>query len=368
MDEKLKKIIFIVLGCFVVLFLFLFMISSCSKSIPVDKLELEIVNKAKYYYDLHKEELPGKDTVITLSLGDLANKGIIKELDKLLDDNTTCSGTLTIENNNNYYMYSPSLNCTTQNKTYKTEKLKDILLENVVTSGNGLYLIGDSYYFRGDVVNNYLEINGTKWRITKINNDNSIRLIEADRRDAVVWDDRYNSSMNTTSGINDFYTNGLNSRILQNLIDIYNSETVISNDVKGYIKETSLCIGKRSLTEAINDGSIECASTLNNQYLGLLQFNEYIIASLDTNCVQTDSNACINYNYLSDFGSSYWTLTANIDNTNQVYKINKSVMSTAASNSGMARIVINISENTNVTGMGTESDPYIVAGFEKSED
>lgn len=366
MDEKLKKIIFIVLGCFVILFLFLFMMSSCSSKYSPSKLEKEIIKNAKVYYKSHKDELPKENAVTTISLADLVNKGIIKELDKILDEDTNCSGTLTIENNNNYYMYSPSLSCTMPNDTYLSNNLREILIENVVTSGNGLYLVGDSYYFRGDKVDNYLILDGVLWRITKINSDNSIRLIEASRRDPVVWDDRYNAETMATTGINNFYNNDLNSRIKDNLESIYNSEDIISNDLKGFIKETSLCIGKRDSETSVNDGSIECATTLDNQYLGLLQLNEYMLASLDSNCLNTKSTACRNYNYLADFKNSYWTLTANSESTSQVYKISTTVLPTAASNAGMARLVINISENTNVTGAGTEEEPYIVVGL-KSE-
>ena len=368
MDDKLRKIIFIVLGAFVLLFLFLFLISSCSKKMTPESLETKIIDSAKSYYKYHEDELPGENTVLTLSLQDLSNKGIINELDKILDKDTNCSGTLTIENNNNYYMYSPLLNCTTTNDTFNTINLKETLLENVVTSGNGLYSVGNDYYFKGDKVNNYLIFDGLLWRITKVNNDNSIRIIEAGRREPVVWDDRYNAEMSSTVGINNYTANGLNSRIKDTLDDIYNSKDekngILTNDAKGFIKETSLCIGKRGIEDNNNDGSIECSSKLDNQYIGLLQLNEYILASLDENCVNANSTACSNYNYLADFSNSYWTITANSENTSQVYKINNTVMSTGASNAGMSRMVINISENTNVKGTGTENDPYVVVGMD----
>lgn len=364
MDEKLKKIIFIVLGCFAILFLFLFIMSSCSKKITPERLEIEMVERAKDYYYIYKDELPSKNSGITLSLNDLVNKGIIKDLSKTLDKNTNCSGTLTIENNNDYYMYSPSLTCTTEFETYSTMNLKDILLENVVKSGNGLHKINNAYYFRGDNVDNYLVLDGILWRITKINSDNTIRLIEAGTREPVVWDDKYNETTTSTTGINNFYYNSLNSSILENLNNIYKDDKVLSEDGKGYIKETSLCIGKRTIEETTNDGSIECSNRLDKQYLGLLQLNEYFLASLDSNCVSVNSKSCRNYNYLSEFLSSYWTLTATEGNDSQVYKINQTVMETSASNVGMARLVINISENTNVTGTGTEEDPYVVSGFE----
>ena len=89
MDEKLKKIIYIVLGCFLILFLFLFIMSSCDKKIKPSVLETRMVEKAKSYYSVHKEELPKSNSSITLALGDLVSKGIIDELDKILEDENT---------------------------------------------------------------------------------------------------------------------------------------------------------------------------------------------------------------------------------------------------------------------------------------
>lgn len=364
MDDKLKKIIIMVVGVFIVFILFLFLISSCKSRLTPEKLETEIVNKVQNYYNTHEEELPGNNSVIVLSINDLATRGIIKELDNLLEKDTNCSGNITIENNNGYYMYSPSLSCTSPTKTYITANLKETLLENVVTSGSGLYNLNNEYYFRGDNVNNYLIFDGIKWRITKINSDGSIRLLEDNRRQSVVWDNRYNSDKLSETGINNFINNGLNSRMKDYLESIYNSEEVLSNNGKGYIKPTTLCIGKRSVEETNNTGSIECNETLENQYLGLIQINEFLLASLDPSCIKTTDISCTNYNYLANFINPYWTLTANSENNHQVYKISNNVTSSNASNNGMARLVINISENTNVTGNGTEEDPYIVSGFD----
>jgi len=364
MDKKIKNIIFIVSGCFVGLFLFLFILSSCDKKITPNKLEERIVEKTKKYYETHKDELPKINSTVTLSLGDLVSKEIIEELDKLLEDDTMCSGSLTIENNNNYYMYNPKLNCTNGTEIYKTSHLKDLIMEDVVTSGNGLYNINGEYHYRGDNVDNYVIFDGLLWRIIKINKDNTIKLIEVNRRDPIVWDDRYNEITQSNNGVNNYYFNNLSSRIKENLDTLYEGETLLTNDAKGFIKETTLCIGKRSVEDISKDGSTECTTTLDKQYYGLIQLNEYLIASLDENCINANSSACSNYNYLADFTNSYWTLTANSENNHQVYKINSSIMTTTASSSGMPRIVINISENVNVTGEGTIENPYLISGLQ----
>jgi len=213
MDAKLKKIIIIVLACFFVLFIFLFLLTSCKKKYSPQDLELKIVNKAKDYYSINTEELPDEGGIVSLTLSDLVSKGIIDELEDILDKDTTCSGSLTIENNNDYYMYSPILDCTVGTETYSSTNLKEALIENVVTSGNGLYKIGNDYFFRGDIVDNRIILDGILWRITKINQDGSIRLIEEKKRESVIWDDRYNIDRESETGINDYYSNNLKSSI-----------------------------------------------------------------------------------------------------------------------------------------------------------
>lgn len=366
MNEKIKNILFIVVVIFLVIFLFLFLLTSCKKEYTPKQLEKLISNNANNYFSKHTDELPQDGSSMKLSLVNLVNKGIIDDLEDMLDKNTTCSGDLTIENNNGYYMYSPSISCISGNNSYSTTNLNDALMENVTASGNGLYLINNEYYFRGDNLNNYLIFDGLLWRITKINSDNSIRIIQSTKNKSVVWDNRYNSEYKKANGYNDLVLNNINSRIKDTLDEYYSSEKLISDKAKGFIKKTNLCIGKRSETDTTKDGSIECSNILSDQYMGLIQLNEYMIASLDENCTTAISTACRNYNYLATMENNYWTLTADSANTYKVFKISTTASSANANSNAMARLVINISENTNVTGTGSKDDPYIVSGL-KSE-
>ena len=56
MNERLKKVIFIVIGVFSIFFLFLFMLSGCKGTITPKDLESLIVEKTEGYYSLHKTE------------------------------------------------------------------------------------------------------------------------------------------------------------------------------------------------------------------------------------------------------------------------------------------------------------------------
>ncbi len=69
---------------------------------------------------------------------------------------------------------------------------------NVATKGEGIYKTqddwGDSYYFRGDVKNNWLKFAGYYWRIIRINGDGSIRVIYNGKSTAMDGNDTVISS------------------------------------------------------------------------------------------------------------------------------------------------------------------------------
>ena len=89
--------------------------------------------------------------------------------------------------------------------------LKDTILgasnSNIVTSGDGLYSkttsTGTTYYFKGAVENNYVKFADKVFRIVRINEDGTIRLITQDN---VIASQTFNSSIGST-GFEVFYTN-----------------------------------------------------------------------------------------------------------------------------------------------------------------
>ena len=154
MNERLKKIMLIVIGVFVVFFLFLFMLSACKKKLTPEKLESEIVEKTKDYYSFNEDELPSDGMVLTLSLGDLIAKGIIDELEGILEKNTNCSGNIIIENNNGYYMYSKIkvpgvlleagfISNSNDNYKIRQKDYRDKLLNNVVSGIEEYFNLGN---------------------------------------------------------------------------------------------------------------------------------------------------------------------------------------------------------------------------------
>ena len=368
MMEKLKKPLIIVCGGFVILFIFLFIMSSCNKkTYTTEQFSDYLLTKAKEYFKTNKDALPKNDgNKVSLSIGSLVEN----QSDYLKD--TTCSGSIDVINNNGYYLYVPNINCS---DGFGGQKLTDYLInKDITTNAHDLYQMNGDYVYRGDNVNNYLVFDEQVYRILRINEDGTLRIIETDykikndkdkisykanRRTSTTWDNRINPEKNYASGFNDFIHDGINSRIKDKLDDIYKKD--FSDKAKAYIVKQNLCVGKRSMSDTINDGSIECSLTLENQYVGLLPIYEYLNASLDPSCISIESKTCRNYNYLTDIKSTYWSMTAVKENSYDVFKIGNTITDATASSSATPKVVLNLSKEVRFSnGDGSKENPYII--------
>ena len=329
--------------------------------------------KEKYKYNI--DSLPKQDKdFITISLQSFIDNKQIKDTQSIIENHSVCTGYVKIINNNNYYLYLPYLDC---GKDYKTPTLFDTLTNdnNIVTSGNGLYHVNNEYIFKGDIVNNYLQLNGITYLILRVNNDGTIRVLDTTKRKMERWDDRFNVEKNANYGINDYIHNGINSRIKDYIENLYNDKSEFKESIKPYFATTDICIGKRSYyNDNIYDTSIDCSNKISKFPFTLLNVSEYYEITLDSNCDKYDNNSCENYNYLSSIGST-WTITADKDTSFKVFKLNNGMFLSNASYTSYVRIVTTLNGDLvlkktydsktkkYITGDGTENNPYIVETF-----
>ncbi len=362
MDQKMMKTLGIVIASFVVFILVLFFISSCSSNkYTYDKLEEKMMQVAKKYYEENEKELPSQDKdTRSYTLKKMISDERIQELTELFnDENIKCDGNVTVTNNNGHFVYTPYLTC---GKDYQTTYLKNKIVENsLVESGPGLYETADEYIFRGDVKNNYVSFSGKTFRIIRINEDGTIRLIDNDGISEVVWDSKYNTTVHDSRGINDYIVSeNLYANIKTVSDNYYNNNRVWSDDARNYITTQTLCIGKRSKADTTKDGSAECSLKLENQLFGSLAVYEYLQASLDINCKSTVSAACTNYNWFTSIPSGFWTATADVQTTDNVYTLYKKPQSSLCNSYSHLNVVFNINNNVvYVSGDGTKKDPYV---------
>lgn len=359
MNQKLLKTLGIVMACFVVLILIIFIISSCSKkTYTYSELEDLMISATKNHYKNNEKDLPKNNgESIKYTLKEMIDNKEIKDLDKLLGKNTDCSGEVNIINNNGFYIYEPSLICKDYSTTLLVNKIKD---DNLVTNGPGLHEYGSQLIFKGDNVNNYINFDGKLFRIMRINDDGTIRIIDTTGIDDVLWDYKYNPESEFSAGINDYL---VDEKLYANLKIVsdnyYNNQNAWTDNARSYITTQNICIGKRSDTDKTKDGSTECKNILENQLFASIAVYEYLQASLDSNCGFSTDASCSNYNWLTEINSSFWTITALLDSTNYVYQISGKPFTIIANSSAHFNPVFNISNKVNyISGDGTEENPY----------
>ena len=218
--------------------------------------------------------------------------------------------------------------------------------------------LGNMYYFRGNVANNYVSFANNLWRIVKINEDNSVKLILNNTLESLA-------PMNVTelAGNNDFLT----STAYQNLTSWYTTyltefdELVAStyycfdNSVSTNTGEISYLSNTRLFTDYLP--SNVCGGLNVSSKVGLLTADEAVMvgASVGENTSY--------YLYVDGLQASWWTMTPNKRENNvmsyMALSTNGSLIRDVDETSSIfLRPVITLSRKTQVTGSGTLDDPY----------
>lgn len=363
MKKKLMRIMLIAVGIlvvFLIIILILSLFNSGNKT--YEEIEEDLKNAAIEYYEVQSGLLPQEEgETITVRAKTLANAGYMDPLSELREGEN-CSGRVEVTKVGNNIIYTPYLEC---GDKYTTKELyKAVLEQGIVTSGNGLYDMNGEKVYRGDDVNNYVQLDNEKYRIVKVTSDNKLLLVlnEMDSTLSIYYDDRYNQDRLFNSGFNDYRV----SRIYEYLNDLYNNKldiSLLSNKDKGKLTSFNLCIGKRTPTEIVNNNSIECSDVLENQMIGLLTVSDYMNASLDTNCRATTDKSCQNYNYLRLSNTEWWLVTGNSLNNYESYVVKGNGYIEENTASGYKKLRPTVMLNNNVmikSGSGSESNPFIL--------
>ena len=264
--------------------------------------------------------------------------------------------------------------CTKGNDVSPESILKEKLLgtndSNVVTSGDGLYAqtVGSNktYYYKGAVKNNYVKFADKVFRIVRINEDGTIRLITQDN---VISSQKFNSTYNTYDKM--YYTNSEIKTVVENWYKTNITDKGFDGKVASgnYFCEQAKVVWSKSYTAgsatvATKDNytpSFDCTTDGNgkgvvNGKVGLITIDEVLFAG---GVIGSSSNF-----YLKN-GSIYWMMSPSgfyDDNVSRAWVVDggSNTHSYGVINFNGVRPVLNLSADTLVSGSGTESDPYIV--------
>ena len=321
------------------------------------EIESIMLNAAQNHMRRHSGDLPDElNESVTLSVDDLVKEEEMKEISEYTKDSSLkCNGSVIVTNVNKSYRYTPILNCSDK---YSTVKFIDYIKEKhpIVESGNGLYNLNEELVFRGDNVNNFLKLSGKMYRIVKFSSDEAV-IIFTDKDEKVVWDTRYNVEKKGTYGINDYSV----SQIRDYLNKVYKNVNYIDDAARRLIVSYDLYVGRRSSQDTDKSGQIEKSAVMENQFIGLLPIYDFMNASLDANCVTDVSPSCMNYNYLTSYRSSWWSVTGSKTKTYQVCAVIQQASYRYANKLAVARYVLHLAKDAMyVSGDGTFDNPYIV--------
>ena len=242
----------------------------------------------------------------------------------------------------------------------------------------GLYVSTDTndgkstYYFRGNVENNYVEFGGNIWRIVRINENGSIRLL---LNDGINNNTRYykiNPSYNNYTYM--YYSNSNVENGIKRTLDTWYNDNL--KTYEDYIADTEFCeqFKVASFSSSATAGSVtvplyssytsnfKCSNDGNGKGIltskvGLLTYDEAVHAG--------NYHGKSSASYITNSNFNYWLMSPAGARNNYIasdwgVSDDGSIDSYTVDSSLIVRPVISLKADILATGSGTSADPYVL--------
>lgn len=244
----------------------------------------------------------------------------------------------------------------------------------ISTTNEGLYKITENnetnYYFRGNVVNNYVSFAGFTWRIVRINQDNSVRLILEENAGITEYSEFYNSKDYT--GIKYVYNDGLIDNKINTFLQSWYEANIMKKGLDKYVATSSFCNDSSNTIQnyqTIFNGvtriqnaipTLSCVKTTEDfggeikSKIGLITSDEIMMAGGSSNIANT--------NFYLYNGTHFATMTP-YEYANYhayIYSFGEILTSSSTNTSLGIRPVISLDASMTASGTGTIDNPYIV--------
>ena len=279
------------------------------------------------------------------------------------------------------------------NVTRKVEatSLKDEIMKNTLITANptlttssnntddesGLYVStatntgAPTYYFRGNVENNYVSFAGFTWRIVRVNEDGTIRIV---MQDGINSNAKYQFNSNDNNYTYMYYSNRYVKATLESWYqtNIGSKSDLAKNVASGnyYCEQAkvkyfdSWTSGNVTMTTYYKyTPDFKCSSDGNgkgvvNASVGLLNYDEVVYAGGYYN-----QN---NYNYYLYNNTHFWTMSPagfSGSRSNVWYvTVSADIRDTIVNDTNCLRPVLNLTADTQISdGDGTKENPFVVS-------
>jgi len=227
-----------------------------------------------------------------------------------------------------FYYYSM------QNLTIKEEEktLNGLITRNhpVVTDGDGLYRDSEGYYFKGKVNNNYVSFGNRLFRVIRVNEDNTVKVVSDDLVASFMWGE---DSSYQNSNLREWLTNtgnphaGVYYQTLPN-VEKFFEKTAYREDS---LKNNKIIEGKKKYQD----------------YVTTISINDYVLANGKSS-------------YLNN-GKIYYLLGLDQDKNNLYVDDDGSIQSGDSLDGYGIRATLTFKKNLTVkTGDGSATNPYVI--------
>lgn len=216
---------------------------------------------------------------------------------------------------------------------------------------------GTSYYFRGNIQNNYVLFADNMWRIVRINGDGTVRIVLNNLTDNVsnIHADATNDFKYDNSAIKDYLAIWFDD----NLKD-YESYVANGNYCKDYTHDESFVFQASTRLKVNYIPTFNCLGETYSSNIGLLSADEVLLAGGKYNEINKNY-----YLHNLEIKEDYFTMTTSSGNANSLnmFMVNVDGALSDEVNSSLfrgVRPVINLIKNIEVSGNGTELNPYVI--------
>lgn len=234
-----------------------------------------------------------------------------------------------------YFGYRSLYYYSKQNVKIKEEAmtLNGLIVQNNYVAkedNDGLHQDSEGYYFKGKVENNYVLFSNRVFRVVRINNNNTVKMITENVNASFMWgeDSKYENSN---------VRNWLEKSDKEHTGIYYNT---IANADKMLVKTSYQ-------EDILKEDKIENSENTSKDYVTILSVKDYTLAN--------GKNSYLNN------GKVFYLLGLNGENENLYVEEDGSIQSTDSLSGFGIRPVITLAKNTIVSsGSGTKDDPYVI--------
>ena len=249
--------------------------------------------------------------------------------------------------------------------TYTLSKSHDYSYTNINTQDNK-----NTYYLNSNVTNNYVKFAGLMWRIVRINENGSIRLL---LNDGINNNTKYRFNPTRNNYAYMYYTNTDVEGGIKRTVDTWYNDNL--KTYESYIADTEFCeqfkVAYRSSYATAGSVTVPLYSSYTSNFKCITDGNGKGILTSKAGLLTYDEAVHAgNYpgkkssSYITNSNYTYWLMSpaGATSNNARAWRVSNDgrIGNGNVNVSGVVRPVISLKAGILATGSGTSDDPYVI--------